>query len=270
MRVIEYEEELIVREQLELSVLMPKAPDLKELWNNSVIQFGYIAFFSLAFPAAPFWGIIICFLHFNLTFYSLGTQTQRPLCLERDSIGIWKHIFFVYSLIALAINAGLLLFTSKGVYLLLDFDTTSSYDMYQVAVILAIAENIIFVLKYLVAVVIPDTPSWVHTELEARRVRRNIQEEKSRIKHFKIKEEIKEHRQSLMSMPANENSGIGLPPAKMVGGLAAKSALKNSQFASEQNSRTGSEEQLENSGLAQNRGPLQHKVNAFILPEKNL
>lgn len=207
---IEEEEKLFLQEQIELSVLMPKAPDLKELWNNAILQFGYIAFFSLSFPAAPFWGVIISTIHMNFTFYSMSKYIQRPICLERDSIGIWKHIFFVYSLIALAINAAILLFTSGGVFLLLEWNGFSMYDWYRVAVVIAIAENITFLLKYLLSTSISDSPGWIQREMQARKVRKTIDEERSKVEHHKIQAEIKEKRRSVSSSSQKrDSSNIG-------------------------------------------------------------
>jgi hypothetical protein len=183
-----------MQQQVELSAIMSKPADLKELWNNAVLQFGYIGFFSLTFPAAPFWGLLISFFHINFTFYSLSSQTQRPICLERDSIGIWKEIFFIYSLIALAVNAGILLFTSMGTFKLINYHRDSDNDWYRVTVIVAIAENVVFILKYVISMIIPDTPNWISSELGARKVRKTVDEEKAKIAHFKMKRAYKETR----------------------------------------------------------------------------
>ena len=223
---IEEEERLFLQEQIEISVLMPKAPDLKELWNNAILQFGYIAFFSLSFPAAPLWGVIISIIHMNLTFYSMSKYIQRPVCLERDSIGIWKHIFFVYSLIALAINAAILLFTSGGVFLLLKWDGYSMYDWYRVTVVIAIAENITFLLKYILSTSISDCPGWIQREMQARKVRKTIDEEKSKVEHHKIEASIKERRRSVSVSSNKMNS----PKAESDLKMAKKSALSKSRL----------------------------------------
>ncbi len=248
---------------------MPKAPDLKELWNNAILQFGYIAFFSLSFPAAPLWGAIISTIHMNSTFFSMSKYIQRPICLERDSIGIWKHIFFVYSLIALAINAAILLFTSGGVFLLLDWNGYSMYDWYKVAVVIAIAENITFLLKYLLATGISDVPGWIWREMQARKVRKTIDEERSKVEHHRIQSEIKEKRRSVSaSSQKRDSSNIGSD---------SKIAKKSNLYKSRINGAEGDEPSLQNgndtfndSRVGVQGNPLQHHtVSQFAFGPKD-
>jgi hypothetical protein len=203
---------------------MPKLVDLKELWNELVIQFGYVAFFALSFPAAPFWAMIISIIHVKLTFFTFATCSQRPVCVERDSIGIWKNIFFVYSMIALAINVAILMFTSDGIFRLVGFNRMFEHDMYNVAIILAIAENVIFVTKFIMSVAISDTPEWIENELATRKIRKTIYDERSKLAHFKMKEEKK------MSLQNSAKDGIA---GNANQSQNKKSMLKNSEYTND-------------------------------------
>jgi hypothetical protein len=176
---------------------MSKPSDLKELWNNSIIQFGYIAFFSLAFPLAPLWGLIVNIFHLNMCFFSFYTHTQRPICLERGSVGIWNGVFFSYSLFALAFNTGILLFSSESMYQLLDYDMSSRNDAYRIAVILGIAENIVFLIKFVVSSVISDRPKWVKEEEKNRTKRMAIEEEKFKSIQHKLKVDKKNIKETI-------------------------------------------------------------------------
>lgn len=176
---------------------MPKPPALIELWNNALVQFGYIAFFSLAFPGAPFWGFLINIFHVNMCFYSFHKNTQRPICLERGSIGIWDSVLFIYSLLALVFNTGILLFTSTSMFKLLSFNAESNYDLYKVAVILGITENIVFVIKYVVAALIPQKPQWVKNESRYRKTKQSLEEEKFKVAQHKAKQKKKKAKKSL-------------------------------------------------------------------------
>lgn len=257
-KIIAHETELLLQQQIELSVIMPKPPDLKELWNNAVLQFGYIGFFSLTFPAAPFWGLIISIFHMNFTFYTLATQTERPICLERDSIGIWKEIFFVYSLIALAINAAILLFTSMGTFKLIGYDRNSEHDWYRIAVIIAIAENVVFVVKYMIGIIIPDTPEWIGDELHARRVRKSVNDEKSKIAHFKMKKVYNENKKA-NSFASAKNILAG---AKNLVGKEATSLKSNLNYGELAHGNSQSEiKAQEDSRVTVDPNPLQHPGN---------
>lgn len=109
---------------------------------------------------------------------------------------LWKQIFFVYSLLVLAINAGIFLFTSMGIFKLINCNRNSDYDWYRNVVIIIIAENVIFVMKYIITKIISDTPKWIADELNARKVRRSVYEEKNKVSHFKIKQAFKGNKRS--------------------------------------------------------------------------
>lgn len=178
---IEAEKELVVQEQAELSVLMPPAPSMHKLWFNNLVQIGYIAFFSLSFPIAPLWGVVMGFVQVNTMFWVFGASIQRAPSVEAESIGIWEDIIYVYSLLALIVNAFILMFSSKGIFELVRLDSADTWDVYTVTVALVIAENIIFVVKFLIAALIPDVPAWVKAE------RAN----QSKLKEFTLDSEIK-------------------------------------------------------------------------------
>jgi hypothetical protein len=226
------EKELYLEEQYEISVLMPKPPNLIELWNNAIIQYGYIAFFSLSFPAAPLWGVLSGLFHVKLCYVMFSSQTQRPICLERDSIGIWKQIIFVYSLIALIINGAILLLTSNSLYTLLGWSEASVSDSYYIAMILISAENIIFVIKFLMSSSISGTPEWIKKELATRKVRKTIHEEKSKVNHHRIKKEFEEQTKSFSSSGCKKNKGNS-QSATQIGHHQnrEKSNLKKSEYA---------------------------------------
>lgn len=161
---IEAEKELILQEQIELTVLMPCAPSMYKLWFNNLVQIGYISFFSLSFPIAPLWGVLMGFLQVNFMFWVFGASIQRSPSVEAESIGIWEDIFFVYSLFTLIVNTFVLMFASKGIFTLTNLSSLNTSNVYTVTVGLIIAENVIFIIKFLIAAMIPDCPAWVRTE----------------------------------------------------------------------------------------------------------
>jgi hypothetical protein len=227
------EEEIIFQEQVELSILMTKPANLIELWNNSVIQFGYIAFFSIAFPAAPLWGLLINIFHLNMSFFSFHTHVQRPVCLERGSIGIWNMIFFTYSLIALAINTGLLMFTSDGMLHLLDFDGSTIEHSYKIAIILGISENIVFMIKYVLSAIIPDRPKWVEKEQKNRKLRSGIDQDKFKVLQYNNKLTKKLDKKVEKATPSEEKPTLyhKIQSLKREKQSQLANSLKNGEYA---------------------------------------
>ena len=182
---INLEKRLMLQEQIELTVLMPKPPNLTTLWFNAVIQLGYMSFFSLAFPIAPIWGILINVLHVNLNFWTMGNSIQRIPANESEDIGIWEDIIYVYSLLALIVNSGVLLFSCQGVFVLVGGDSASSVTLYNVTIGLILIENAFFVFKFMLAALIPDCPKWVKKEKQKRERKQEFQLEIKIIKKEK-------------------------------------------------------------------------------------
>lgn len=61
---------------------MPNAPQLNDLWNETVLLFGYTGFFSLMFPIVALWSAIISFIHLNFMYYRFTTSIRRPIAVE--------------------------------------------------------------------------------------------------------------------------------------------------------------------------------------------
>lgn len=182
-QLLENEKELVLQEQIELSTIMSKPPILKELWKYGAIQFGYISFFLLSFPAAALIGVILNVIHINFLYYSFTHHTQRRNSVERSDIGVWNSIFFIMSFIALCINMGILVFSSIGFRVLLGKILHHDYDAYTVIVILIVIEHIGFILKFLVGSVMQGMPQWVLKILSEQSARKHKDNEKMRKKY---------------------------------------------------------------------------------------
>ena len=135
---------------------MVKPYDLIELWMNNAIQFGYIAFFSMAFPLAPLYGCFINFLHVNLLFKSLTQYTQRIPSKERGNIGIWKYILGFMIYVALAVNAGIIAFCRHDSQK--PRDPKSQHD---ILVNMIFTEHIVFFLIFAISRCISNKPRWL-------------------------------------------------------------------------------------------------------------
>lgn len=180
---LEKEKKLVLQEQIETSTIMPKAPILKELWKYGAIQFGYISFFLLSFPAAAMLGVAFNVAHINMLYYSFTTHIQRRDSVERSSIGVWNSIFFIMSFIALMTNMGILVFSSTGFKQFLNDAMDENYDAYTIVIILVVIEHIGFIFKFLVSAAMKGAPAWVKKIVSEQRHKKLKDNEKLKKKY---------------------------------------------------------------------------------------
>ena len=63
--------------------------DTFEDYTEILIQFGYVSFFSIAFPLAPVLALINNLFELRADAYKLCNSKQRPLARKASGIGIW-------------------------------------------------------------------------------------------------------------------------------------------------------------------------------------
>ena len=80
-------------------------------YMNIVIQFGYMALFVVALPAAAAFVIVFNVITLVCDVWSMLYVYQRPLPKSTDSIGIWRQMFYVIVIAAVITNAGIAVFT---------------------------------------------------------------------------------------------------------------------------------------------------------------
>ena len=159
---------------------------MKKLWIHNAIQFGFIAFFALSFPAAAIIGLVINLFHINFLYFSFTDHLKRRPSVERGSIGVWNNIFIFMSFTSLVINIAILMFSSDGLEELLD--QTKSFDFnnpINVITALIIAEHIIFLVKFLITIFVADKPAWVKSYLYEQEYKKQLDDERSKKKMLK-------------------------------------------------------------------------------------
>lgn len=216
--VLQHEKEQILLEQIELSTIMVNPIPLKKLWIHNAIQFGFIAFFVLSFPAAAIIGLIINLFHINFLYFSFTDHLKRRPSVERGNIGIWNSIFLFMSFIALVINIAILVFSSEGLTELLQRNNSFSLTQENVIIILIIAEHIVFLIKFILTLIINDKPKWVSSYLHEQNYKRQIDEERikkkmlAKLHKFKQKKKKKKFKNKLIDKISatidNEDGGI--------------------------------------------------------------
>ncbi len=174
-KIQQIEKDLILQEQVELSIIMPYPFSQIELWKNNAIQFGYIAFFSVSFPPATLWGLLVNIFHIYFIYYSFSDHLKRTPSIERDGIGVWNYIFSFMTFAALVFNIGILIFTSQGLLDVLD-DLNLDLNSYSSFVMIVILEHILFIIMFLLSRMIYDKPYWVRTQNKVAKFKKMIDE----------------------------------------------------------------------------------------------
>jgi len=133
---------------------------LKEIddWSEIVIQFGYVTFFAVAFPAAAAIALVNNLIEMRTDAYKLCSEYQRPLPRRAAGIGVWLDILQFMSYVAVLSNTALVIFSSNVMYQL-GISSTSS----QILVVILV-EHLVFGLKFLIQLLVDDIPRWVKEE----------------------------------------------------------------------------------------------------------
>ncbi|KAJ3116048.1 Anoctamin-7 [Phlyctochytrium bullatum] len=92
--------------------------DLLDNWSDAsefqakIVQFGFIAFFTPAFPLAPVLAFLGNCLEVRFGAYRLVTQSQRPFPLRARGVGAWVEVAHVVARIGVLVNALVVAFAS--------------------------------------------------------------------------------------------------------------------------------------------------------------
>ena len=78
-----------------------------------LIQFGYVTFFSWAFPLAPLCALINNLIEMRTDAYKLCYATQRPIASKSGGIGVWYNVLVFMALLAVLTNSAHLALTSR-------------------------------------------------------------------------------------------------------------------------------------------------------------
>ena len=166
-------------------------------YAEMMVQFGYVTFFSMAFPLAPGFALLNNLVEIRSDAFKLCNNTRRPVAQKASGIGVWFHALQLMSVLAVMTNLAHIGFTS---------DQFSQFfpnvtDAEKVVIIFAF-EHAVLVVQSLVIAVSPREPAWV---------RRSIRREKFL---------SKERRRKLFAaqlMRKKEGGGRQQPDAKYLG-----------------------------------------------------
>ncbi|KAF0687155.1 Aste57867_21126 [Aphanomyces stellatus] len=86
-----------------------------EDYTEMLIQFGYVSFFSLAFPLAPLLALVNNVVALRVDAFKLCHTTQRPLARHASGIGIWFPVLQLMSIVAVITNCLHVAFTTTQI-----------------------------------------------------------------------------------------------------------------------------------------------------------
>ena len=130
--------------------------------------------FAPAFPAAPLFFMINCYINLKFTIHNYQKILKREKAQAADSIGIWLQIFEIMNYSATFMNCIVIGTINKQQI----YNLIGQSDNLTIVIILVAAEHILLLIKYLLDILIPDSPVWVERELKRYRYLEQKHEEK--------------------------------------------------------------------------------------------
>ncbi|CAD5118244.1 DgyrCDS6968 [Dimorphilus gyrociliatus] len=122
-------------------------------YTEKVLIYGYLMIFAASLPVAPLIALIVYLIDIRVDAGRLLWWYRRPISTIAQDIGMWYGILYVLNVIGVISNACLIAFTSHWGR---SFDET-----YKKLLIVIGFEHIVFFVKFVIDLLIPDTPAWV-------------------------------------------------------------------------------------------------------------
>lgn len=162
----EFLDEVIIQEQLQMNLIMRDSIDTKDIMFQYTAQLGYIAFFALSFPPAVIWCVFFNIVDLLFVTWSFVDHTKRKQCLEVSTLGFWNTALSAMCFIAITFNIVVLMFGSQSCYRLMNLDNDDDASKWKVYVALFTAENILFIVVYLIFTLVDQKPKWVREKIQ--------------------------------------------------------------------------------------------------------
>ncbi|GMF29822.1 unnamed protein product [Phytophthora lilii] len=141
-----------------------KQYDTFEDYTEMLVQFGYVSFFSLAFPLAPLLALLNNLLELRTDAFKLCHTKQRPLAHKASGIGVWLHVLQIMSVLAVLTNCFNLAYSTS----LLERAFPGVTATEKVWIVFGI-EHLLLLLKVWLVCVVPSVPRDVSERLRRER-----------------------------------------------------------------------------------------------------
>ena len=126
-------------------------------YSTSIVQLGFVVFFSPVFPLAPLIALInnLCLIRLNA--FKMCYTRQRPIAAKTGGIGVWEDVLQIMSVIAIVTNCCLMGLTSAQLRSLIP-----NWNDMTLAVGLFLLEHVLLLFKYWLHSAVPRLPLSVH------------------------------------------------------------------------------------------------------------
>ncbi|GMF56668.1 unnamed protein product [Phytophthora fragariaefolia] len=141
-----------------------KQYDTFEDYTEMLVQFGYVSFFSLAFPLAPLLALLNNVLELRTDAFKLCHTRQRPLAHKASGIGVWLRVLQTMSVLAVLTNCFNLAYSTS----LLERAWPAVTTTEKVCVVFGI-EHVLLLVKVWLHCVVPSVPRQVSERLRRER-----------------------------------------------------------------------------------------------------
>ncbi|KAJ8028117.1 Anoctamin-7 [Holothuria leucospilota] len=129
-------------------------------YNEKVILYGFLMVFSSALPLAPLIALLIILIDLGIDARRLIWFNRRPIGLIACNIGMWYSILEFLNYVGVITNAFIIAFTSQW---------GKEFSMVGKLWIVIGFEHVVFMVKFFLAYIIPDTPADVSLAMRRER-----------------------------------------------------------------------------------------------------
>ncbi|KAL3915624.1 MAG: hypothetical protein SGILL_005560 [Bacillariaceae sp.] len=167
------------QDDLWLEVMNPPHDSFPE-YVQAVVQFSFVACFSIVLPITPVFVLINYLLSMRFDAYKLCRGRRRPLAKRTGGIGVWEHLLHIVAVIAVLTNCWLIAFTNDEFIWL-------SKKIGQTATIFVVVawEHVMLLIKYMMSSTISPFPKEIRDEMK----RKQHDADKERYDLMRLKKE---------------------------------------------------------------------------------
>lgn len=148
------------QDDLWLEVMNPPHDSFPE-YVQAVVQFSFVACFSVVLPITPLLVLFNYLLSMRFDAYKLCRGRRRPLAMRTGGIGVWEHLLHIVAVIAVLTNCWLIAFTND------DFLWFSDQIGETATVFVVVAwEHLMLLIKYTMSTTISPFPREIREQIK--------------------------------------------------------------------------------------------------------
>ncbi|KAJ3108702.1 Anoctamin-7 [Phlyctochytrium bullatum] len=142
---------------------------LNNEYTAKVVQFGFVAMFSCAFPLAPLFALVNNLIEMRAGAYRLVAGSRRGFIERAGGIGAWNSILSMTSRIAIMVNGLIIAFSSRHFNTYFLRAVPSDYKLTAQLGFVILFEHIVRLIVFFIDKITPDIPGKVRHALDRER-----------------------------------------------------------------------------------------------------